>query len=112
MPQAQDVTVSRVGEDRQYQQSVGGRPYNVLERRFVLQPERSGRIELAAPRFRGRAMPGGFDPFARNGNVSAMGPALALDVKPQPDTAPQPWDELMKDPRYLHALDLLASLRG
>jgi beta-N-acetylhexosaminidase len=29
-----------------------------------------------------------------------------------PDTAPQPWDELMKDPRYLHALDLLASLRG
>lgn len=91
VPQAQDVTVSRVGEDRQYQQSVGGRPYNVLERRFVLQPERSGRIELAAPRFRGRAMPGGFDPFARNGNVSAMGPALALDVKPQPDTAPQPW---------------------
>jgi beta-N-acetylhexosaminidase len=27
-----------------------------------------------------------------------------------PDSAPQPWDELMKDPRYLHALELLAGV--
>ncbi len=29
-----------------------------------------------------------------------------------PDTPPQPWDELMRDPRYLHALDLLAELEA
>lgn len=87
-----DASMTRLGEDRNYQQSEGGRTYNVLERRFVLVPERSGRIEIPAPRFRGRALPSGFDPFAaRGGGMAATGPALALDVKPAPDDAPQPW---------------------
>ncbi|HET7842785.1 MAG TPA: BatD family protein [Xanthomonadales bacterium] len=86
-----NATSQQLGQDRQYEQTEGnGRTYRVLERRFVLVPERSGRMELPAPRFRGRGL-SGMDPFTRGGNVSAVGPALALDVKPAPADAPQPW---------------------
>lgn len=89
-PAPDSATITQLGQDQQYQQTEGGRQYRVLERRFALVPERSGRLELPTARFRGRAL-SGMDPFTRGGNVSASAPSLALDVKPEPANAPRPW---------------------
>ncbi|WP_433852286.1 BatD family protein [Stenotrophomonas nitritireducens] len=47
--------LQRVGEDRSSVREVGGRRYNVVERRFLLIPERSGPLRLEGARFSGGA---------------------------------------------------------
>lgn len=39
---APGASLQRVGDDLQYQREIGGRRYNVVERRYLLIPERSG----------------------------------------------------------------------
>ncbi|MBS7458386.1 BatD family protein [Coralloluteibacterium stylophorae] len=91
-PTPDDVALQRIGEDVTYQRSVAGRRYNVVERRFLLTPERSGEIAVPAPRFRGRTLSGGFDSLMGNGGVTVTaGSPQTLQVRPQPTGAPQPW---------------------
>lgn len=86
------ASLQRVGDDVTYQRSLADRRYNVVERRFLLVPERSGKIELPAPRFRGRALGGSLDSFFGDGRSLAInGDAQTLDVRAQPAGAPQPW---------------------
>ncbi|MCW4454648.1 BatD family protein [Flavobacterium sp. MXW15] len=87
------ASLQRVGEDRSLVREVGGRRYNVVERRFLLIPERSGPLQLDGARFNGRGVGGFFDDFfgRGNGQLSARGPARTLQVQAQPDGAPQPW---------------------
>lgn len=79
--------LQRVGEDRSDQAVVAGRHYNVVERRYLLLPERSGPLALPPARFRGRAADGG------RGRLLAaqQDPALQVEVQPQPASAPSPW---------------------
>src|SRR5690606_32268053 len=67
--------------------------YNVAERRYLLVPERSGPLILPGARFSGRAVGGFFDDyFGRgNGELNARSAATTLQVRAQPDNAPQPW---------------------
>ncbi len=86
-PQAAGLIVRKVsGQDSNFSADVGGRRYRVLERRYVLQAEKSGSIELAPITFRGHAMDrndaNSF--FSRGHNVSARSDAIALDVRPRP----------------------------
>jgi hypothetical protein len=71
----------------------GDRRYSVVERRFALIPERSGKVEIAAPLFRGRGMDrngmGGM--FGGGLRLSARGEAIELDVRSAPAGAAQPW---------------------
>lgn len=85
------ASLQRVGEDIQYQRMVGGRRYNVVERRFLLIPERSGPLLLPGARLNGVTGSGfmGFDGERRP--VSAAAPAQRLQVLPIPAGAPQPW---------------------
>lgn len=86
------ASLQRVGDDVTYQRSLADRRYNVVERRFLLVPERSGKIGLPAPRFRGRALGGGLDSFFGDGRLLAVnGDAQTLAVRAQPAGAPQPW---------------------
>lgn len=88
----QHASLEQSAEDRNVQVERDGRRYQVFERRFLLQPERSGMLELPAPRFRGRARRGGADPFFDNGSpVSVAGQVLQVEVRPQPQGAVQPW---------------------
>lgn len=92
VPEPEDAALQRVGEDVTEQRSIAGRRYNVVERRFLLTPERSGPLELPAPRFRGRALGGrGFGSFTQDSRIAARGPALPLQVRPQPASASTPW---------------------
>jgi len=85
------ASLQRVGEDIQYQRMLDGRRYNVVERRFLLIPERSGPLLLPGARLNGVTGSGfmGFD--GERQPVSAAAAAKRLQVLPIPANAPQPW---------------------
>lgn len=87
------ASLQRVGDDRSDVREVNGRRYNVVERRYLLIPERSGALRLPAARFNGRSAGGFFDDFfgRGDGRLSAAGPERVLQVRAQPADAPQPW---------------------
>lgn len=89
-PAPDGASLQKVGEDRTYQREIGGHRYTVVERQFLLTPERSGPLQLPAPRFQGRAI-GGDVFFGSRQNVRAIGTPYALQVRPQPAGAPAPW---------------------
>lgn len=87
------ASLQRVGDDRTFVREVGGRRYNVVERRFLLIPERSGPLQIAGARFSGQGAGGFFDDFfgRDNGQLSARGPDQTLQVRATPADAAQPW---------------------
>lgn len=88
------ASLQRVGEDRTDVRQVNGRRYNVVERRFLLIPERSGELRLPGARFSGRSAGGFFDDFfgtGGDGRMNAVAPERTLQVRPQPAQAVQPW---------------------
>ena len=87
------ASLQRVGEDLQYQREIDGRRYNVIERRFLLIPERSGPLVIPGARFNGQAVGGFFDGMFGDGRkpLSAAAPTKRLQVQPIPANAPQPW---------------------
>lgn len=90
----QGASLQRVGEDRTDVRQINGRRYNVVERRFLLIPERSGALRLPGARFSGRSAGGFFDDFFGNGGdgrMHAAAPERTLQVREQPAQAPQPW---------------------
>jgi hypothetical protein len=89
-PQPDGVRIQRIGNDASHQQVIAGRRYQVVERRYTLSAERSGTVEIPAPRFRGRAGGGGV--FGGGGRVlQASGAAITLDVRPRPADGKRPW---------------------
>jgi len=85
-------TLQSLGPDTQSRRVLEGRPYDVIERRYLLVPERSGTLELPAPRFRGHVRGDGYQTFFSGGAaVSTVGKPLALTVRAQPADAPDPW---------------------
>lgn len=89
----QGASMQRIGEDLTYQRDVGDRRYTVVERRYLLIPERSGPLAIPGARFVGQGMGGFFDNLFGDGrrSLSAEGRPRTLDVRPMPANAPQPW---------------------
>ncbi|KLD72133.1 BatD family protein [Xanthomonas pisi] len=87
------ASLQRIGDDVSSVKLVNARQYNVVERRYLLVPERSGRLLLPSARFNGRSVGGFFDDyFGRgNGELSARSASIPLQVRAQPGNAPQPW---------------------
>ncbi|MFT4248925.1 MAG: BatD family protein, partial [Pseudomonas sp.] len=87
------ASLQRVGDDVSAVKTVNGRQYNMVERRYLLVPERSGPLTLTGARFSGRAVGGFFDDFFDRGNgpLSARSASQTLQVRAQPGNAPQPW---------------------
>jgi hypothetical protein len=87
------ASLQRVGSDLQYTREVGGRRYTVVERRFLLVPERSGPLAIPGARFAGRGTGGFFDDMFGDGSreLSANGAPRFVTVRPVPANAPQPW---------------------
>ena len=92
-PQPEGATLQRVGDDLQYSRDIGGRRYSVVERRFLLVPDRSGPLDIPAARFRGRGTGSFFDDRFGSGPrvLRASGEPQRLQVRPMPDGAPRPW---------------------
>lgn len=88
------ASLQRVGDDLRYNRELAGRRYNVVERRYLLIPERSGEMTLPGARFEGRGVPGFFDDLFNRGVGDALRARSAprrLAVRPIPGDAPQPW---------------------
>lgn len=87
------TSLQRIGEDMQTSRDIGGRRYTVVERRYLLIPERSGGLTVPGPRFSGRGA-GGWIEEMLGGNgreLQAVGAPRRLQVRPIPANAPQPW---------------------
>lgn len=100
------ASLQRVGEDIQYQRMLGGRRYSVVERRFLLIPERSGPLLLPGARLNGITGGGFTGQFFEDDRqqVSAAAPSRTLQVLSIPVGAPQPWLPLHSlQLRYLQA---------
>ena len=52
-PRASDVLVQRLGRDRSYTATRGGRAYRVIERRYAIFPQSSGELHIPPVRFDG-----------------------------------------------------------
>lgn len=82
------ASLQKIGDDVQMTVPVGGRDYDVVERRYLLIPERSGTLTVPSANFIGRGM-GLFDGGRHDLNI--FGAPVALQVRPIPANAPQPW---------------------
>lgn len=107
MPGNADILVKQLGSDRQTSESHNGHDYQVVERKYVLIPQRSGKISLKGPTLNAQVQdPGAGDAFDLNsffgkafGSASfgaMMGPArqvhmsakaIELNVLARPATA-------------------------
>ncbi len=100
------TSLQQVGEDLRYQRQIAGRRYNVIERRYLLIPERSGALLIPGARFNGQAVSDFFDGGFGDSRkpLSAAAPGKRLQVNPIPANAPQPWLPLHDlQLRYLQA---------
>lgn len=88
------ASLQKVGDDLESVVQIGRTNYNLVERRFLLIPERAGRVTVPAPRFLGRisgGFGGAFGSIFGGEDTRVRGPTVELAVKPIPAGAPQPW---------------------
>jgi hypothetical protein len=87
------ASLQRIGSDQQYMRDVSGRRYTVVERHFLLIPERSGPVTIPGARFQGHGAGGFFDDVFGDGqrDLAASAAPRFLTVRPAPVDAPQPW---------------------
>ncbi len=88
------ASLQRVGEDAQYSRDIAGHRYTVVERHYLLIPERSGTLTIPGARFQGRGVSGGFfDEMFGDGqrDLHASSAPRFLKVRAAPADAPQPW---------------------
>lgn len=90
-PTTDTLEIRRMGQDDQYQETVNGRSYQVVERQYALFPTTSGTFDLPAIRFQGvvqnRSATGSnafSNLFNQGSRVSARSKPLQLKVNPPP----------------------------
>lgn len=87
------ASLQPIGSDSRSMRVVNGRQYQVLERHYLLVPERSGALRLPGASFSGEGESGFFDGLFGDGRelVSAQAPARTLQVQAIPASAGRPW---------------------
>ena len=102
------ASLTQVGEDLQFNRQIGGREYSVVERHYLLVPDRSGELSIPGAVFRGRGVSGFFgDLMGRGDGLQATAPSRRITVQPVPPQVSQAW-------LPLHGLELryLATPQG
>ena len=112
-PQVEGATLQRQGEDQNDSEEIDGQRYTVIERRYLVVPQRSGPLTIGGPRlealmaqdrpgarrspfadfgnmFDGQGIADLFDPGATR-RVIERGPDRTLQIRPQPDTGGAAW---------------------
>ncbi|HHO59950.1 MAG TPA: protein BatD [Thiotrichales bacterium] len=84
-----DAIIQRLGEDSSYQTTRNGIRYDVIERRYVIFPQHSGRLTINAVTFEGRinaTQPRTiFDQFRMSGQLKRLrSPVVNAKIKPKP----------------------------
>jgi len=93
-----DAVIERAGRDRGYQETRDGRRYSVVERRFAIFPQSSGRLTIEPMVLKAEvplpAADSGNDRFWNRPltqSIERRSAPVALAVEPKPDHAPGPW---------------------
>ncbi len=93
-PSMEHVTVEQLGQDRQSQEVIDGRRFQVLTRTYGITPRRSGELTIPGVRFDGqvRRMPtSGFSALGRIEPVSARSDDININVQPRPSNYTGTW---------------------
>lgn len=86
------ASLQQIGEDMQQTLRVEDRFFKVVERRYLLIPERAGTLTVPPARFLGRSLSVFGDVFdSARQEIRVRSRPVALEVKPIPPAAPQPW---------------------
>lgn len=89
-PEVDGAEVYKLGDDKGFQTIQNGRRIGVIERRYALLPQQSGKITVPSILFRGQTQGrGGFGglfntPFNQGRQLQARSKPITLEVKPQP----------------------------
>ena len=86
------ANLQKVGDDLNTKARIGDQDYTVVERRYLLIPERSGTLTVPPARFLGRSL-GLFDSIfdTNRPELRLASDPIAMRVKPIPAAAVQPW---------------------
>lgn len=86
------ASLQKVGDDVETTIRIDDTFYKIVERRFLLIPERSGAVTIPPARFQGRAL-GVFDSVldSQRQELRTNSRPIALAIRPIPAAAPQPW---------------------
>ncbi|RMH93283.1 protein BatD [Lysobacter pythonis] len=92
-PDPEGASLTSAGHDSRTVRVVGGREYRVLERHYLLVPERSGVLRLPGAGFQGEGERGFFDGLFGDGRetIRANAAPRTLRVRPMPVAAREPW---------------------
>lgn len=107
-PQLQDTPIRQLGDDRRYMVTRNNRRYQVLERRYMISPQKSGELRIPPASFTGQVdtQPPGTrsrrdsltqrffrnSPFGGGGRpVRAFSEAITIDVQPRPSGLGSDW---------------------
>lgn len=86
------AVIERLGEDKNYQTSRGGKRFNVVERKYAIYPQISGNVTIEAVMFQGQINRNAFslfDPFGpQPKTLIERSESVTLDVKGIPDSFP------------------------
>lgn len=85
-PMMEDANISQIGQQQESREVINGRPYMVVHRNYLIQPQKSGTFELTVPSLTGKARKN-----YRMMSVSAFAPDLLVDVKPMPANSTSQW---------------------
>ncbi|MFW5825381.1 MAG: protein BatD [Marinobacter sp.] len=80
-PEHPDAVIEPLGEQKQYQEVLDGEPYRVVERRYVIFPQKPGRLQLPPVDFQGTAR----HPRGHHYRVADSAVLFALQVRDIPD---------------------------
>lgn len=87
LPSIEHASVEQLGQDRQSQEVIDGRRFQVLTRTYAITPRRSGEFTVPGVRFDGqvrRTQPGTFSALGRIEPVSTRSADLTIEVRPRP----------------------------
>lgn len=94
-PTLEDANISQLDKDIEIEEIINGRRYQIIERKYVITPQKSGEYTLQPPIFSGdiaiQSQRGGFFRSFDTKPVNARSKAINLNVKPKPLNAVTPW---------------------
>ena len=86
-PSLEHAEIQQIGNDAEYSEVVNGKRYRIIERTFIVIPEKSGEYTINGPMFQGEVFTDNrqsFGFFNRTQTVNRVGPAQQLTVLPIP----------------------------
>jgi hypothetical protein len=86
-PKLDDANVTPLGKQKENYEIIEGVRHLVIEREYLIQPQKSGEYTIKSPYFKGRIR----DRNYRSRSISAMGEDINLTIKPIPEKVTGNW---------------------